>query len=186
MTTWSDETARRIGTAIKEARGNSRTAQWVADRTQELGHPISRTAISEYETGKRKTMPVSDLVVVARALNVPPALLLYPVQPDAAVEYLPGREILSIDAVQAFAGERAVMDEARESIALLRLARRWRELVADVAALERTKSLAGDEDDEMMESLQPGQSYTKRLETARQERDEVRAAIAKLMGGPDA
>jgi transcriptional regulator with XRE-family HTH domain len=157
----------------------------VADRTQELGHPISRTAISEYETGKRKTMPVSDLVVIARALNVPPALLLYPGQPDAAIEYLPGKELCSIDAVQAFAGERSVVDETRESIALLRLARRWRALVADVAALEHAQSLAGDEDDEVMDNLLPGQSYTKRLENTRKERDEVRTAITKLMD-PDA
>ncbi|WAL46788.1 helix-turn-helix domain-containing protein [Rhodococcus pyridinivorans] len=180
MTSWTDETAKRIGKAIQEARGKTRTAQWLADRTRDLGHPISRTAISEYENGKRKTMPVTDLVVISAALNVPPALLLYPAQPDDMIEYLPAQELRSIDAVQAFAGERTVINETRESIALLRLARRWRALVADIAALEHAQALAGDADDEMIDSLLPGQSYRKRLETAREERDEVRAAITKL------
>ncbi|RVW00872.1 hypothetical protein [Rhodococcus spongiicola] len=105
MTSWANEAARRIGKAIKDARGDERTAQWLADRTRDLGHPISRTAFSEYETGKRKTMPVTDLVVIARALNVPPIQLLYPALPDGQVEAWPGHETRSILAARWFSGE---------------------------------------------------------------------------------
>lgn len=186
MTSWTDETAKRIGKAIQEARGKTRTAQWLADRTRDLGHPISRTAISEYENGKRKTMPVTDLVVIAAALNVPPVLLLYPGQPDGVVEYLPAQELSSIDAVQAFAGERDVTGkwdatgESRTSLLVLRLARRWRALADEVRAIEDARAEDQLDDDEMNRLL-PGQSYKARLERAVTERDEVRAVLAEFL-----
>lgn len=105
MTTWSDETTRRIGEQIKALRGKSRSAQWLADRTAELGHPVSRTAISEFETNKRKSIAVTDLAVIAAALNVPPITLIYPDLPDGRVETLPGTEATSIVAAQWFSGE---------------------------------------------------------------------------------
>lgn len=55
-----------------------------------MGHPIGRATISELETGRRKTITVAELTVLAAALNVPPILLLTPGLPDLDVEMLPG------------------------------------------------------------------------------------------------
>lgn len=106
MSKWSDEQARRIGKAIKALRGD-RTGQWLADRTAELGHPISRTTISELEgdEGRRKHVTTAELAILAAALNVPPIVLLYP-GPDYGeyIDVLPGRPVRKIDAVQWFSG----------------------------------------------------------------------------------
>lgn len=105
MTTWSDEMTKRVGEQIKTLRGKLRSAQWLADRTVELGHPVSRTAISEFETNKRKTISVADLTVLAAALGVPPIALIFPDLPDGKVEALPGVEATSIAAAQWFSGD---------------------------------------------------------------------------------
>lgn len=104
MTAWASETTARIGEQIRLHR-QGRPAMWLAERTAELGHPISRTAISEYETGKRKAIPVTDLVAIAAALEVPPITLIYPHLPDGPVEVLPDVSSSSLDAAQWFSGQ---------------------------------------------------------------------------------
>ena len=100
---WAEDTTDRIATAVKALRG-TRSAQWLADRTAELGHPISRTAISNLEVGRKRSVDVPELVVLARALGVPPLLLLYPKLSAGEVEVLPGHRTSSWSAAQWFAG----------------------------------------------------------------------------------
>ena len=106
MSKWSDEQARQIGKAIKALRGD-RTGQWLADRTAELGHAISRTTISELESddGRRKHVTTAELCVLAAALNTAPIALLYPGPYGQQVEVLPGVDWpQQIQAVQWFSG----------------------------------------------------------------------------------
>lgn len=59
-------------------------------RLEDLGHPIPILGLRRIERGERR-VDVDDLVALARALRVPPVLLLFPV--DAAgplVELVPG------------------------------------------------------------------------------------------------
>jgi len=100
---WAEDTTHRIAAAVKALRGK-RSAQWLADRTAELGHPISRTAISNLEIGRKHAVDVPELIVLARALGVPPLLLLYPDLPAGEVEVLPGHRTSSWSAAQWFAG----------------------------------------------------------------------------------
>ncbi len=100
---WAEDTTDRIAAAVKALRG-TRSAQWLADRTADLGHPISRTAISNLEVGRKRSVDVPELVVLARALGVPPLLLLYPELPAGEVEVLPGHRTSSWSAAQWFAG----------------------------------------------------------------------------------
>lgn len=58
------------------------SAQGLADRCAELGHPIQRDVISNLENGRRATVPVTDLIVIAEALGVPALSLVF--NPDAA------------------------------------------------------------------------------------------------------
>jgi len=135
---WADDTTGRIAGAVRDLRGK-RSAQWLADRTAELGHPISRTAISNLEVGRKGSVDVLELIVLARALGVPPLLLLYPAQSAGEVEVLPGHRASSWAAGQWFAGrapyvatdekEKVVSDEDYEKGArLLRLAQQDEEL----------------------------------------------------------
>jgi hypothetical protein len=102
--TWPDEMTTRIAAEIKRLRGD-RSGQWLSDRTAELGHRVSRSTISEIETGRRKSITVADLILLAWALRVPPIRLLYPKLPDGPVEVVPGRSEPSIRAATWFSGE---------------------------------------------------------------------------------
>lgn len=103
---WVEHFTRQMGRAIDSARGK-RSDQWIADRTKAIGHPISRTAISEYRRGIRKTMPVTDWLAIAAALEVPPVSLLFPDLPNGLVSLLPHHfEVVGFDAVEWISGER--------------------------------------------------------------------------------
>lgn len=101
----------QVGRGIDAAR-HGKSDQWIADRTKKLGHPLSRTAISEYRRGVRKTISVTDWLVIAAALGVPPVSLLFPGVPDKWVTLLPTTDtVVAFDAVQWVAGERQTIPE---------------------------------------------------------------------------
>lgn len=102
--TWSEDVHRRVASAIKKARAG-RSAQWLADQTEQLGYPISRSAIANYESGRKKTLDLVELIAIAAALHVPPVVLLYPELPTGLVELLPDITVTSWDAVAWFSGE---------------------------------------------------------------------------------
>jgi transcriptional regulator with XRE-family HTH domain len=79
----------RIAEAIKTHRAGS--AQELADRTAELGYPISRAQIANYESGRKKNLDIAELLILAAALDVPPLVLLYPDLPAGEVEIIPDR-----------------------------------------------------------------------------------------------
>ncbi|MFD6128574.1 hypothetical protein [Streptomyces diastaticus] len=96
------------------------SAQQLADECARLGHPaLQRTVISNIETGRRRDVSVADLMVLAAALDVAPASLIYPVGYAAEVEALPGRACAPLDAVDRFAGLDAEADQDT-ALALLR------------------------------------------------------------------
>ncbi|MFC9761380.1 helix-turn-helix domain-containing protein [Rhodococcus jostii] len=114
QTAWAEETITRIARAIREARGE-RSAQWLADRTAELGHPISRVAISNLEVGRKSGLDIADLIILARALEVSPVQLIYPGLMDEPVEVVPQQSISSADALFWFTGEGAPNPGVRDA-----------------------------------------------------------------------
>lgn len=94
------------------------TVQWLSDRTAELGHRISRSRISDLERGDRGgQLGVAELIVLAKALRVPPLLLLYPAMSAGEVEVLAGHRTSSRQAAQWFSGRapyRATDDGGQE------------------------------------------------------------------------
>lgn len=101
---WRRGVYERIASAVRDARG-SRSAQDIADATAVLGCPITRSQISNFETGRRQSFDVTELLILAAALGVPPAVLIYPDLPAGHVETLPGVTMLSIEAYHWFTGE---------------------------------------------------------------------------------
>jgi hypothetical protein len=81
------------------------SAQWLSDRTTELGYTVTRSVISDLELGRRRYVSTAEITVLARALHVPPGYLLYPDLPDGSVEVLPNTRVRSIDALMWFSGE---------------------------------------------------------------------------------
>jgi transcriptional regulator with XRE-family HTH domain len=101
---WAEGLHQRIAAAIKAARG-SRPAQWLADETVRLGYPISRAAIANYESGRKKGLDIAELLVIAAALRIPPVALLFPQLPDGPVEVVPGTYTTCWDATTWLSGE---------------------------------------------------------------------------------
>jgi transcriptional regulator with XRE-family HTH domain len=104
---WNARTTRRVGEEIAEARKRrgGMTAQGLADATAEAGYPIDRSVIAKIEKGLRQSISVAELVVIARALRVPPALLMYPVGRTEGIEFLPGETATPWAALRWFTGD---------------------------------------------------------------------------------
>jgi hypothetical protein len=108
---WPKSVAKQIGARIayfreqaRDERGRKLTAQGLAARCTELGLPIGRPAIAKMERGLRDTITVTELHVLAKALNVSPADLMFPLGQAAEVEVLPGEHVDTWDAVLWFSG----------------------------------------------------------------------------------
>lgn len=75
-----------------------------SDRTDELGQRVSRSTISEIETGRRKSITVTDLILLAAALNTTPVALVYPGPYMEPTRFTPNQEVPEIWAAQWFSG----------------------------------------------------------------------------------
>lgn len=126
------------------------TAQALADRCAALGYPLDRTVIAKLEKGLRQTVTVADLLVLAKALEVPPLALVFPVGYEGEVEVLPGRMEHPITALRWASGEGFLPEEGAEDrraeLTWLKTAiARVRQFLRNDAVLRRTKALALDQ-----------------------------------------
>ncbi|MCK0516661.1 XRE family transcriptional regulator [Williamsia sp. DF01-3] len=115
---WSEEIVERVGREVRRLRGKDHakmSAAGLADRTAALGHPISRSVIADLEIGRKKSLDVAELLVLAQALQVAPVQLVYPDLPKGDVEVLPGRFVESHEALQWFSGVSALFSPLQES-----------------------------------------------------------------------
>lgn len=142
MTQWVENLHGRVADAVRDAR-KGHSAQWLADETERLGYPISRSAIANYENGRKKALDIAELMVIAAALDVPPVMLLFPEQPDGPVEVLPGEIVPSIVAAEWFSGAEALPSASDKPVSkaatLIRLARRRNEHFRNLPALTRLR-----------------------------------------------
>lgn len=104
---WSARLTRQVAGEIKRWRDKrGLSAQQLADACHALGHPVPRSVIANLESGRRETITAAELVVLARALDVPPVELLYPLGQVPAVEVVPGRSVATDEALLWFTGRR--------------------------------------------------------------------------------
>ena len=82
------------------------SAQQLADRTNELEMPIPRSVLANLESGRRDSVSAAEVLVLARALDVPPVALVVPVGYEESVEILPGRSLTALEALLWLTGER--------------------------------------------------------------------------------
>ena len=107
---WEMDLAGRIGVAVQARRKQLKmTAQQLAERTKELGYPMSRVAISKIETNTRAgKFDIAELLMLAKALEVPPVSLLFSAAPDKDAQMLPGQTAPTFHAIAWFSGDRDV------------------------------------------------------------------------------
>ncbi|MBB0990929.1 hypothetical protein G6009_05530 [Dietzia sp. SLG510A3-30A2] len=103
---WGEDTVRRVAAEVKRYRKEVEklSVAKLAERTAELGFPISVNAITDLELGRRSRLEVTELLILGAALDVPPGQLLFPDLPNGRVEAIPGRRTLSILALRWIAG----------------------------------------------------------------------------------
>lgn len=107
MSEWSEELAERFGKTVQHYRKKfGLTQQELADETVKIGHGVTRSALADYELGRRKDrLPIGDALAISYALGVPLGTLLYPDMPHGNVEVVPGRVIKSLHAAQWLNGD---------------------------------------------------------------------------------
>ncbi|WP_333769318.1 helix-turn-helix domain-containing protein [Streptomyces sp. IBSBF 2435] len=102
------DTVRRL----REERGM--TAQEVADACAALGHRMPRSVIANLENGRRSGIDLTELLVLAKVLDVPPVALLVPAGQVSSVELLPGRDMPTDEALEWVSGELPLGTEPEE------------------------------------------------------------------------
>ncbi|MFU0240482.1 helix-turn-helix transcriptional regulator [Streptomyces scabiei] len=109
------------------------SAQQLADECARLGHPaLQRTVISNIENGRRRDISVVDVLVLAAALEVAPAVLMFPAGYAAEVEYLPGKTAAPLVAADWFSGHQGAEEDSA-----LALTRRHRDLERRIRGVYR-------------------------------------------------
>jgi hypothetical protein len=81
------------------------SAQQLSDACAALGVEMPRAALANLETGRRGSLDVGELLVLAHVLGVPPVFLLFPVGHAADSTPVPGRTMSTWDALAWFTGE---------------------------------------------------------------------------------
>ncbi|MEV0996854.1 helix-turn-helix transcriptional regulator [Nonomuraea sp. NPDC050202] len=146
-TEWAVSYTHQVADNIRHYRSRRRlSVQKLADRCTAMGYPIDRTSLTNLELGRRNLLSVPELLVVARALQVPPLTLLTPPTSDERVEILPGVET---DPQEAFAWLDGTAplpgdpdDDGAGPRAALRLLREHQKLLADWTARTRAAAAA--------------------------------------------
>ncbi|NIL78388.1 helix-turn-helix transcriptional regulator [Rhodococcus sp. B10] len=109
---WAEDLVARIAGEVRRLRSKGHaglSAAKLADRTYDIGYGISRSVVADLENGRKKSLDVSELLVLAAALGVSPVQLVFPNLPKGNVEVLPGLDQESHDALQWFSGEAGLM-----------------------------------------------------------------------------
>lgn len=114
---WSTRLALSIAAEVRRHRqAQGLSAQQLSDRCASIGMPIQRSVLANLESGRRTTVTVAEVLVLAHALGVPPGVLMFPVgyerqceaqpggylEPVVAVDWLSGRHFIDQDVADGF------------------------------------------------------------------------------------
>ncbi len=87
------------------------SAQEVADACEEIGYPIPRNVIANMESGRRTNLPLTEVMVLAKALHTNPISLIIPVGRIDEYQALPLRDpVPAWRALSWFTGEEDSLD----------------------------------------------------------------------------
>lgn len=86
---WEKSYTKEIGKTVRYYRQNyinkeglnlklGLTAEELSKKISKLGYSLTSTAILDLERGRKKTIKITELIVIAGALNISPALLMVP------------------------------------------------------------------------------------------------------------
>ncbi|MBF8171130.1 helix-turn-helix transcriptional regulator [Streptomyces olivaceus] len=104
---WVDRIQSNVAGEVRRRRKEMGwSAQELADRCEQLGHPIPRNVIANMESGRRANLPLVDVMVLAAALETYPVCLIFPVGYVEQTQELPFQHLVPTwDALRHFTGE---------------------------------------------------------------------------------
>jgi transcriptional regulator with XRE-family HTH domain len=112
---WATGVAALLGAQVRRYRKErGLTTQQLADACGALGVNVPASVINNLETGRRASFGVAELLVVAKALDVGPISLLFPLGRQASIEILPALEVPVWEAVAWFTEETPLVEGAPE------------------------------------------------------------------------
>ncbi len=193
---WSKGWSQQIGDQVRSWRAQAGlSAQDLADRTSRLGYAVSRNTVASMENGRKEQVTVQEVLVLARALQVSPIALLFPVtlgRETAPVFVMPqGFDVPSLQAALWFTGEddhapsdlhwlnlREAADEPTES---------WEALGGSDSGILEVRRLASRLVIQASALMAASQSLLELFRSAENAdtRDGYRAAIALLLATTD-
>lgn len=104
---WSERLALSVAQEVRRHRQRQKlSAKQLADRCAALGMPIQRSVLANLESGRRATITVAEVMVLAAALGVAPGHLIFPVGYEEDIELLPDQYAPPFGALEWFSGER--------------------------------------------------------------------------------
>jgi transcriptional regulator with XRE-family HTH domain len=116
---WQEQLTRVIAGEIRRYRHERGvSAQKLANECKRLGFPIPRNVLANLEHGRRETVSVAQLLVLAAALRIPPVLLVVPVARQESLEMLPGMETPTWHAALWWRGD-LVLEDLGEGLVLV-------------------------------------------------------------------
>lgn len=109
---WASSVAGQVGRNIQRARKlASMSAQELSNACEGMGYPIPRSTIANIESGRKETVSLQELLVIAEVLDTPPiTLIYYPFDAAEVVEKVPGQKRLTVKAAEEFAFARDASD----------------------------------------------------------------------------
>ncbi|MEU3499226.1 helix-turn-helix transcriptional regulator [Streptomyces hundungensis] len=107
---WEDRVKANVAGEVRRRRKERGwSAQELAERCEQLGHPIPRNVIANMESGRRANLPLVDVMVLAAALKTYPACLIFPVGYVEETQELPFQQLVPTwEALRRFTGEEHV------------------------------------------------------------------------------
>lgn len=110
---WQQRLTKSVAAQVRRYRQQRKlSVQKLSDRCEELGMGIPRPVLTNLETGRRESVTLAELLVLAAALDVPPVLLVAPLGYQETTEILPGREMPTFDAVLWQSGDARLLDDS--------------------------------------------------------------------------
>lgn len=142
---WSARLALSVAREVRRHRqAKGMSAQQLSDRCAAIGMPIQRSVLANLESGRRTTVTIAEIIILAAALEVPALALVFPAGYEKTFEGLPGKSGGTYEWAFWFTGEEALPYEESEDIEkellahpLNRARQIGRELIRHVDAFER-------------------------------------------------
>ena len=149
-----DAAMRRLIRQVREDRGMNQTE--LAREVSELGIPMRQTTISKIEDGNRK-VGVDELLAIAAALEVPPTILMIPLDREEDFAVTPTVKKYPWYVYEWFVGTHPLRVERREAITPLDYYGAVRSAQKDLERVqgeERRARLVHEDEDELATALE--------------------------------